>query len=242
MKRRTASSLRPSATMAASSAGKLGVVVAAGADGWLVDRELRQRHAAPRGLDHQPAAGRHPVGERLAAGVLDERGQVLDLALDRPRRRVGAVAAAAAVVVEGREALRPAPARGRRFSCRSHGAGRRRRRGSAVARRRRTCRRRSSSRRWSGRSRSSQLRLDDLAHRVAGQLVEEADLARALVRRELGRRRGRSARAPSGASSSATTQATIRSPRSSSGAAVTAASRTPGCSSSATSISPAPTL
>ena len=34
--------------------------------------------------------------------------------------------------------------------------------------------------------RLAQLGLDDLAHRVAGQLVEEAHLARALVRRELG--------------------------------------------------------
>ena len=91
--------------MAASSAASLASVAAAGADRRLVDRELRQRDAAPGGLDHQPAARRHPVGERLAARVLDERRQVLDLALDRPRRRVGAVAAAAAVVVVGREPL-----------------------------------------------------------------------------------------------------------------------------------------
>ena len=70
----------------------------------------------------------------------------------------------------------------------------------------------------------AELLLLDLAHRVAGQLVEEADLARALVRRELARDVVDQRPSRAAASSSATTQAMIFSPRSGSSSPVTAAS------------------
>ena len=81
-----------------------------------------------------------------------------------------------------------------------------------------------------------------LAHLVARQLVDEPHHARALCGVS------RSATWPANSSwdgdspSRKTTHATIRSPRSGSGSPVTAASTTPGCSSSAPSISPAPIL
>ena len=85
-----------------------------------------------------------------------------------------------------------------------------------------------------GRSSFAKFLLHDLAHRVARQLVEVADLARALVRGQQPRDvvddllLGRGWSPPAG-----TIHATMRSPRSGSGSPVTAASLTRGCSSSA---------
>ena len=225
------------------------------------------RRARVEGTGVQPGGRGAPRGGRRGRGALDDRrraavelagrredARARAAAEQRARRRAGPRAAAGGAAAHARAARRGEGAAGVR---RARRRGPRRPSTAAADRTRASARRESclracaptangalaSPERFLGGASVAEPLLDDLAHRVAGQLVEEADLARALVRRELAghvvdqlalrrpRRRPRR-----------TTQATIRSPRSGSGSPVTAASSTPGCSSSATSISPAPTL
>ena len=69
-------------------------------EGRLVERQLRDREPARGGLEGERPARRHPEHECRSAGRLDQRLEVLDLALDRVGRAVAALAAPAAVVVE----------------------------------------------------------------------------------------------------------------------------------------------
>jgi hypothetical protein len=71
----------------------------ADAVGHLVHGDPVDRQASRRGLHREGAAGRGSVQVGHAAGLGDERLDVLDLAFHRVRQRVAAVAAASAVVV-----------------------------------------------------------------------------------------------------------------------------------------------
>jgi hypothetical protein len=69
----------------------------------LVDGQPRHRYAGGRGLEGQGGPRGVTEHEHAAADPLDERGQVIDLALDRVRCRVGTRTAAAPVVGVHRE-------------------------------------------------------------------------------------------------------------------------------------------
>jgi len=69
----------------------------------LPERELRDRKPAPRRDERQHSTGRRAPQVRRPSCFLHDRADVFDLALDRVRQRVSAVAAPPAVVVEDRE-------------------------------------------------------------------------------------------------------------------------------------------
>jgi hypothetical protein len=76
----------------------------------LVDDGPPNRDSGGGRAQRQDAAGGHPEHMGRPARRLDERVEVLDLALDRVARRVAAVAAPAAVVADHAEPRREQPA------------------------------------------------------------------------------------------------------------------------------------
>jgi hypothetical protein len=80
--------------------------------------DLGDGQSRGRGLQGERAAGGDPVQARRPARVLDQRGNVLELALDRVRRGVAALASTAAVVAVNGEVVDSSAASGA-FSLRS---------------------------------------------------------------------------------------------------------------------------
>src|SRR5206468_2479205 len=81
--------------------------IAFGDEGWLPQRELRN----PRGelasrLKGEGRTGGRAIQERRSTSFVDEGIDILDLALDRVRRRVPTVAATPTVVIEHGEVWR----------------------------------------------------------------------------------------------------------------------------------------
>ena len=79
---------------------RLALLVAAGPERRFVQHDLVDRQSARRSVQHESRAGGVAVNRRGPAGLGDERTEVFDLALDRVRRGVTALAAAAPVVVD----------------------------------------------------------------------------------------------------------------------------------------------